>query len=194
MVTDAYAHPLQNGLMYIRTDVAAAIAGTRRIRSGSRSTTASLSPKATHWCCEGFAIDPQNVNVVYYAGGISRYGRNGAIFKSTDKGNTRTQLTGINVLMDGNGDLRWADSRLVVVSPFNSNVILFGSRSGGLWRSTNGGTNWTAGHDSSQRRVRIRRAIAGLRSGASGVAYAFVNLNGGSSGGTVYASSDNGAN
>jgi len=191
MVTDIYAHPLQNGLFYIRTDVGGSYrwdaANSRWIPLNDRLTF----DQSDYWTCEGFALDPQNVNVVYYAGGISRYGRNGAIFKSTDKGATWTKLTGPNVLMDGNGDLRWADCRLVV-SPFNSNIILFGSRSNGLWRSQDAGGTWT--------QIATLPAGAsgyGVQSlvfdpGATGVAYAFVNTNGGSSGGTVYASTDNG--
>lgn len=192
MVTDVYAHPLQNGLLYIRTDVGGSYrwdaANTRWIPLNDRLTFS----QSDYWCCEGFAIDPQNVNVVYYAGGITRYGRNGAIFKSSDKGNTWTQLTGINVLMDGNGDLRWADTRLVV-SPFNSSVILFGSRSQGLWRSTNGGTNWTQITTLPNGASGYGVQSLAFDPGATGMVYAFVNINGGSSGGTVYASSDNGA-
>ncbi len=141
MVTGIIAHPLQQGLFYIRTDVG----GSYRWDSANSkwiplndSLSFSLSDD---YCCEALAIDPANVNVVYYAGGIADYQRNGGLFKSTDKGATWTQLTGLNLFMDGNGDRRWAGERLVV-SPFNSNIVLFGSRKNGLWRSSNGGTTW----------------------------------------------------
>jgi xyloglucan-specific exo-beta-1,4-glucanase len=43
--------------------------------------------------------------------------------------------------MQGGGDKRWAGERLAV-SPTNSQVLLFGSRQHGLWRTEDGGANW----------------------------------------------------
>lgn len=141
MVTGIVAHPGQQGLYYIRTDVG----GSYRWDSANSkwiplndSLTFTLSDD---YCCEAIAIDPGNVNVVYYAGGLADHQRNGAIFKSTDKGATWTQLGGISLYMDGNGDRRWAGERLMV-SPTNSNIVLFGSRKNGLWRSTDAGATW----------------------------------------------------
>src|SRR5439155_4021257 len=91
---------------------------------------------------EGFAIDPNDVNTIYYAGGNNNISTTGAIFKSTDQGTTWTQLNGPSIEMDGNGDQRWGDCRLLV-SPSNSNVLLFGSRKNGLWRSADAGGTWT---------------------------------------------------
>jgi photosystem II stability/assembly factor-like uncharacterized protein len=185
MVTGIYAHPLQSGLFYIRTDVG----GSYRWNA-STSKWIPLNDSITFsqdgaYSCEGFAIDPQNVNVIYYAGGNSQW-VNGALFKSTNQGATWTQLTGLAVPMDGNGDLRWNDSRLAV-SPFNSNIILFGSRWSGLRRSTDGGATWT-------QITAVPSGTAGYGVSSivfdpttSGKVYAY------SKGGAVYVSSDSGA-
>lgn len=141
MVTGIVAHPAQQGLFYIRTDVGGSY---RWDAAGSKWIPLNDSlpfSQSDAYCCEALAVDPSNANVVYYAGGLADYQRNGLLFKSTDKGATWSQLTGLNLHMDGNGDRRWAGERLVV-SPTNSNIILFGSRKNGLWRSTNGGTSW----------------------------------------------------
>ncbi len=145
MVTGIVAHPGQNGLFYIRTDVG----GSYRWDSANSkwiSLNDSLSFQLSDdYCCESIAIDPSNVNVVYYAGGLATYGRSGAIFKSTDQGATWVQQTGTststNIYMDGNGDRRWAGERLAV-SPVNPAVVLFGTRKDGLWRTANSGTTW----------------------------------------------------
>jgi hypothetical protein len=43
--------------------------------------------------------------------------------------------------MGGNETKRWAGERLAV-NPFNSNVIFFGSRLNGLWKSADAGATW----------------------------------------------------
>jgi hypothetical protein len=43
--------------------------------------------------------------------------------------------------MGSNEDLRWCGERLAVSSA-KTPVILFGSRSNGLWRSADGGASW----------------------------------------------------
>lgn len=186
MVTDVYAHPGVNGLFYIRTDVG----GSYRWNA-STSTWIPLNDSLTfgqgeQFCCEGFALDPQSTSTVYYAGGESAYSHYGAIYKSSNQGNTWTQLTGFpNILMNGNGDQRWADCRLVV-SPFSSSVILFGSRYNGLYRSADGGTTWT-----NITALPAGTSGYGVQSLAfdpatSGRVYAYV------AGGAVYVSNDNG--
>ncbi len=74
------------------------------------------------------AFDPTNVNTVYLAGSPS------AVFKrSFDGGSTFTSSSsGLHV-----------DSHVIVTAPSNPQVIYFGS-DGGIYRSTNGGTNWSS--------------------------------------------------
>jgi hypothetical protein len=43
--------------------------------------------------------------------------------------------------MDSNTEHRWAGKRLAV-NPANSNIIFFGSRHDGLWRSSDAGATW----------------------------------------------------
>ncbi len=96
--------------------------------------------EATLFGVESIAIDPGNPDVVYAAVGKYTWDGNGHILKSTDRGKNWTS-TAIPVPMAANGDFRWAGERLIV-DPNNGEVVYFGSRESGLWRTANGGTRW----------------------------------------------------
>ncbi len=74
------------------------------------------------------AFDPTNANTVYLAGSPS------AVFnRSFDGGNTfASSSSGLHV-----------DTHAIVPAPSNPQVIYFGS-DGGIYRSVNGGTNWSS--------------------------------------------------
>ena len=142
-ITGIYPHPQEADLVYARTDNG----GYYRWQSTQQQwlpITDSLpttSWEYDHYSGgEALALDPQNPDLVYIA--VGKYSdRPGTIFKSTDRGET-WQKSNLAVPMGGDEDLRWGGDRLVV-SPTDSNLLLFGSRKDGLWRSLDGGMNWT---------------------------------------------------
>jgi hypothetical protein len=92
---------------------------------------------------DALAIDPQNANNVYMLCGTD-YINNGrtAILKSTDKGNTFTYTDVTSKFKThGNGNGRGNGERLAV-DPKNSNILFCGTRSNGLWKSTDAGVTW----------------------------------------------------
>ncbi len=132
-VTGITFHPKEKGLVYIKTD----IGGCYRWNEPE----GRWIPLTDHFTidqggCGGqtIAIDPGNTEVVYISV------RRGTLLKSTDRGETWIE-SNLNTPMHGNGDLRWAGERLVV-NPFDSQVILFGSRTEGLFKLTDGGISW----------------------------------------------------
>ncbi|GAB1543041.1 hypothetical protein NUACC21_57150 [Scytonema sp. NUACC21] len=142
-VTGIYTHPQERDLVYIKTDVG----GFYRWNSASKSwiplTEQFSLAQNNYYGGEALALDPNNPNVVYIAGGkytSDWWQYKGTIFKSTDKGKTWTKLN-LDLKMGGNEDIRWAGERLVV-NPFNSQVLFFGSRLDGLWKSLDGGKTW----------------------------------------------------
>jgi len=88
--------------------------------------------------CSDLAIDPTNANIMYLATGDG------------DAGDTRS----IGVLKSTNGGLTWAATgltspvssyfliRRLLINPSNTQIVLAATNSG-IYRTTNGGTNWT---------------------------------------------------
>ena len=179
-----------SGLVCIRTDVGGAYRWSRSSSTWVPLVDWLAFTNREFYQCESLAIDPNNSNVLYYAGGrLKTQWLPGVIFKSTNGGTTWSQLNFTNAPMGGNADRRWAGERLAV-DPGNSSVVLFGSRTNGLWRSTNGGTNWAK--VASIPKATNSSDIYGVQSVAfnpagNGIVYAAVSTNG------VYQSSDHGA-
>ncbi len=95
----------------------------------------------------GLTIDPNNTNVIYVgtSGRVTQQPQAG-LFKSTDGGASWILLgSGYPAGNTGNAFqfvFQWIN--VIIVDPANSNVIYLSSTSG-LFRSVDGGINWTAG-------------------------------------------------
>ncbi|MDJ0681890.1 MAG: PA14 domain-containing protein [Xenococcaceae cyanobacterium MO_167.B52] len=144
-VTGIVIHPQAADVMYARTDVG----GLYRWDAANQDWHQLLSMESVgqkvSLSVESVAVDPSNVNIVYAAtGAYTHTGKGeeipGNILKSIDGGNT-WQVLDLSVPMGGNEEWRWAGERLAV-APHNSNVVYFGSRLDGLWRSQDGGMSW----------------------------------------------------
>lgn len=114
------------------------IAGMPKIKPAFHYMTASQWKRKHITGGEAIAADPNNPNIVYMAAGkYSQWQPKGSIFKSTDQGENWTKLN-INLGIDSNVEHCWAGKRLAV-NLANSNIIFFGSRHDGVWRSSNAG-------------------------------------------------------
>ena len=145
-VTGIVIHPEAKDVMYARTDVG----GLYRWDADNRDWHQLLSVESVgqkvSLAVESVAIDPNNTNIVYAAtGAFTHTGKGkkipGNILKSTDKGNT-WQVLDLALPVGGNEEWRWTGERLAV-DPHDSNVVYFGSRVDGLWRSQDGGNSWS---------------------------------------------------
>ena len=141
-ITGFYAHPLEANLLYIRTDNGGFYRWQQSLQQWQHITQ---SLPRGNWDYdhnsggEALALDPQNPDTVYIA--VGKYtDKPGTIYRSENRGMT-WQESDLAVPMGGDQDKRWAGDRLKV-SPFDSNLLLFGSRHDGLWRSQNGGIHW----------------------------------------------------
>ncbi|WP_414514823.1 hypothetical protein [Nostoc sp. PCC 9305] len=139
-VTNIYLHPLEKNLAYIRTDIGGFYRWNSLEKRWTPLTDHFTYDKSNYYGGEGLALDPSNPNVVYIAAGKYTKAGLGTIFKSTNKGQTWNKLN-IDLPMGGNETKRWTGERLGV-NPFNSNIIFFGSRLDGLWKSMNAGQTW----------------------------------------------------
>ncbi|GCE29634.1 hypothetical protein KDA_51180 [Dictyobacter alpinus] len=141
-ITGMALHPTVAGLIYIRTDVGGAY------KLGPNDTwqqliTASAVPNPTpnDYSVESLAVSASNAQTLYLAVGNDLNSQNGRILKSTNQGQSFTD-SGQRWTMGGNADYRQGGERLAV-DPHNDNVVYFGSRTEGLWVSTDGAQTWS---------------------------------------------------
>ena len=152
-VTGLVIHPQDAEVRYCRTDVGNAYRWDKSLQewmpmvvSGSSSGIPAIAGPARIGV-ESIAVDPQDKNVVLMALPL-RYSPDnavpavaGTVFRSTDGGRSFVQ-SDLNVPMDPNGKLR-TNGECMGIDPNNSRIVYFGSRKTGLWKSVNGGLNWT---------------------------------------------------
>lgn len=118
------------GKLYARTDVG----GAYRWEDESQTWTAITDPLGPVQV-ESFAADPVNPDLVYVANG-------GKICRSDDGGRRWTSAK-IAAKMAGNGPGRSVGERLAV-DPNATNILFFGSRFDGLFRSDDSGASWSS--------------------------------------------------
>ena len=131
-------------LIYARTDVGGAYRWISSTHTWKPITDWVSESQCGLMGIESLAIDPQHPNKVYIYAGTS-YFSNGlsVILASDDYGETfSTQATVTSLFpAHGNDGGRQSGERLAV-SPVDSNVLFCGSRTRGLWRSSNRGKSW----------------------------------------------------
>jgi xyloglucan-specific exo-beta-1,4-glucanase len=132
-------------LIYARTDIGGAY---RWNQSTSRWIPLLDWIGFDEWNLTGvdsIATDPRDPNRVYIAAGTYTNewtSMNGAILRSTDRGNT-WQRTNLPFKVGGNMPGRSMGERLAI-DPNRNSILYMGARSGnGLWRSTDFGVTWS---------------------------------------------------
>jgi hypothetical protein len=138
-IQDIVYSKLTQGLIYMRTDMGGAYRW-----DNANNVWVPLTDWLGDWNLygvESIAPDPKNANLVYAAIGQSYNNSNGYLIVSSDQGNNWIQYP-MPVIIAGNDSGNYAGERLAV-DPDNTAILYYGSRSGGLWKSTNSGVNWS---------------------------------------------------
>ena len=144
--TGTVFHPLENGLVYARTDMGGAYRWNTADGSWTPITDSLTRNNSDYMGILSIAVDPSNVNKVYMLCGkyTQSWAGNGAVMASNDKGNTWS-INPVNFKVGGNEVGRGAGERLAVDPNLGS--IIFAGSSGsspsGLWKSTNSGASFT---------------------------------------------------
>jgi len=143
-VTGIIPSTSEKGLMYARTDVG----GAYRRDSLSDKWIPLLDWASTsqtgYMGVEAIALDPNNTDNVYMLVGTSYFNSGTtAILRSSDRGNT-FDITNVTsqFTAHGNGMGRQTGEKLVV-DPNLGTTLFCGTRSKGLFKSTNSGLTWT---------------------------------------------------
>jgi len=144
-VTGIVAHPRARDVIYARTDIGGVYRWEPQCnaRGGGWTPVTDHFPlkKSNYYGIESLAVDPSDADVVYIAAGKYKWAGLGAVFKSTDRGQTWRD-TGLALTMRAAAGSRSVGERLAV-DPHNGNKVFFGSRSDGLWASSDGAGHWS---------------------------------------------------
>jgi photosystem II stability/assembly factor-like uncharacterized protein len=138
-VTGIIVHPREPGLMYARTDVGGAYRWDAPTQKWVPITDWIGAADNNLAGIESVALDARDSNRVYLAAGTYSRG-NSAILRSDDRGKT-FQRTDVPFKMGGNEAGRFNGERLAV-DPNLGNILFFGSRHDGLWKSSDWGATW----------------------------------------------------
>ena len=192
LVTGIIFNPSEKGLVYVRTDVG----GAYRRDARSRQWVPLLDwVNQTEWnLCgvESLASDPVDPRRVYIAAGTyTNPGvSNGEILRSSDYGAT-WERTPMPFKFGSNENGRNNGERLAV-DPNDNRVLFLGTRSSGLWRSSDYGQTWSkvGSFPVYDEAMPMQRTSGGYVPQAVGINIVFFDGRGGSRGsatGTVYA-------
>ncbi|NJM16113.1 MAG: hypothetical protein HC896_12725 [Bacteroidales bacterium] len=138
-ITGIVQDPLNSGIIYARCDVAGMF---KTIDNGrSWNTINNGMAKWHHHCVRSIAISPHNPNVLFRCSGDARgYSIFGSIHKSADAGKTWYEVT-CKLDYFGNGPTRMY-GELIEIDRFDSNNVVAGSYSQGIWQSPDLGETW----------------------------------------------------
>lgn len=151
-VTGLVVHPRQKDLVYARTDVGGVYRWNAETASWRQLIVAPAVPKAffaqtkdnpgkkasSLYHIESIGIAPTSPQVLFVAAGTST-SEPGTLLRSRDAG-ASFEVTNLRVPIAGNAEYR--TSERISVHPAAA-IVLYGSRTEGLWRSADGGMNWT---------------------------------------------------
>lgn len=142
-VTGIIFSPVEKDLIYARTDIGGAYRWNPADSTWIPITDMFGPADSNYLGIESLALDPKDPNRVYMAVGTytQSWGTPGAMMRSSNRGET-WEKTEMPIKMGGNENGRSMGERLAV-DPNDTNVIYFGSRRAGLWRSTDKGVSWS---------------------------------------------------
>jgi hypothetical protein len=137
-------HPKQKDLIYARTDIGGAYRWNPATRRWVPLQDFLSSADWNLYGVESLGIDPTDPKRLYLAAGTytNDWAGNGAILRSVDQGRSWKRFD-LPFKNGGNEDGRSIGERLAV-DPEHPNVVLFGTRHNGLWRSDDFGATWKA--------------------------------------------------
>jgi photosystem II stability/assembly factor-like uncharacterized protein len=138
-VTGITLHPDERGLMYARTDVGGAYRWDALAKKWAPITDWIGAADDNLFGIEGIALDPRDPSRLYLAAGTYSQ-RNAAILYSDDQGKS-FRRTAVPFKMGGNEAGRFNGPRLAV-DPNLGNILFFGSRRDGLWKSVDRAATW----------------------------------------------------
>jgi len=143
-VTGLIFHPTTANLLYARTDIGGAYRWNQSTSTWTPITDGLgfSGAESSYHGIESIAVDPNNDQLVYMAAGMYNTDKADArLYISSNRGDTWTYV-GLPFSTGGNNGGRAIGERLMV-DPNKPSTLFYGSRTAGLWKSTDSGRTWT---------------------------------------------------
>jgi hypothetical protein len=142
-VTGIIFSPVEKDLIYARTDIGGAYRWNPADSTWIPITDMFGPAESNYLGVDSLMADPKDPNRVYMAVGTytASWGDLGAMMRSSNRGET-WEKTEMPIKMGGNENGRSTGERLAV-DPNDTNIIYYGSRRAGLWRSTDRGVSYS---------------------------------------------------
>lgn len=140
-VTGIVTSEAEKGLIYCKTDVGGAYRWDTVLQGWIPLNDDIIPANFGLQGIESIALDPSDPSKVYMAAGEYVLWSETAMLLSSDKGNNWTRVN-VNFKCGGNDYGRSVDERLMF-DPNLSSILYMGTREKGLYKSTNGGLNWS---------------------------------------------------
>lgn len=158
-------HPKEKNLLYARTDVG----GIYRYDFSSKTWIPLMDFISENdkglYGTEAFALDPTDPKRIYVLAGTSYFSKGRtAVLRSEDYGST-WDTSYVEILAHGNGMGRQTGEKLAV-DPNKTNILFCGSRTKGLYKSTDYGKTWANAYE-----VAISDATGDGLNGVNGISF-----------------------
>ncbi|BCE00560.1 PKD domain-containing protein [Marinicellulosiphila megalodicopiae] len=134
-------HPVVPDVYYARTDIGGLYRWDKEIVGWHAVTDSFDVTEGGYIGAESVALDPNNAAMLYMSTGLYVQNGNGRLYISSDQGDSWTHAD-LPFPVGANNDGRAIGERMMV-DPNNPSTLFYGSRTAGLWKSTNSGQNWT---------------------------------------------------
>ncbi len=143
-VTGLVFHPTTANLLYARTDIGGAYRWNPAASSWTPITDGLgfSAAESSYHGIESMAVDPNDDRLVYMAAGMYNSDKADArLYISSDRGDHWTYVK-LPFSTGGNNGGRAMGERLMV-DPNKPSILFYGSRTAGLWKSSDSGRSWT---------------------------------------------------